>query len=525
MKTLKHNYFNGIGFLFLIGVIFMLYLVYSNLDKGFIFNDEAFYLFFYRDHQSLPTVDATNFYRIFNVFFSENLYVFRIITYGLLNLSTFALYFFAGKYYQLKLNAILIGFIGIGFNFITWGISNIVLHQYIGNTILVNFSLSFIFIYLLYRKLFPLLISGFLLGLVLFNGIPHTIVIIPISLFLLFNFWKSSKKTILYIVIGGILGIIFYFSFIESLSQFISQFEWIKFYQQFHTKQHPKSFFFYWILKVVGFILLPSGILIGYIHQFSKNKIKILDFLIIIFAIIYIISLFFYSTIYINYIFLSLFIYRYFLSDMNIEKKTFLVLLALIPFALSFGSGAYFESRGEAYNIYFYLVLIVILASIYSLRYFIVFVAFFLHQCFIFPNQLYNKGWKDFVFTEQTEKVTIKGNDLYLDKARKKDIEDLRPYLQNQPHVIYSNNHLLGYLYLLEAKPPIYYYFTLKKYLEFVIEKVGKTPDDFIYFESDNHPFSAKEFLPLNFVSNPEKYKVVKAGRFTLYLPANYQKK
>ena len=293
MKTLKHNYFNGIGFLFLIGAIFMGYLVYSNLDKGFIFNDEAFYLFFYRDHQSLPTVDATNFYRIFNVFFSENLYVFRIITYGLLNLSTFALYFFAGKYYQLKLNAILIGFIGIGFNFITWGISNIVLHQYIGNTILVNFSLSFIFIYLLYRKLFPLLISGFLLGLVLFNGIPHTIVIIPISLFLLFNFWKSSKKTILYIVIGGILGIIFYFSFIESLSQFISQFEWIKFYQQFHTKQHPKSFFFYWILKVVGFILLPSGILIGYIHQFSKNKIKILDFLIIIFAIIYIISLFF----------------------------------------------------------------------------------------------------------------------------------------------------------------------------------------------------------------------------------------
>ena len=61
MKTLKHNYFNGIGFLFLFGAFFMGYLVYSNLDKGFIFNDEAFYLFFYRDHQSLPTVDATNF--------------------------------------------------------------------------------------------------------------------------------------------------------------------------------------------------------------------------------------------------------------------------------------------------------------------------------------------------------------------------------------------------------------------------------------------------------------------------------
>jgi hypothetical protein len=83
----------------------------------------------------------------------------------------------------------------------------------------------------------------------------------------------------------------------------------------------------------------------------------------------------------------------------------------------------------------------------------------------------------------------------------------------------------MGYLYILDASPPIYYYFTLKDYVKFIIKKVNKTPDDFIYIESNDYPFYSKEIVPLKFVSHPEKYKVVKAGRFTLYLPSNYQKK
>ncbi|MBB4806611.1 hypothetical protein HNP38_001907 [Chryseobacterium defluvii] len=525
MDKIQYKYENLLSLVFLIGALFTGYIVYSNLDKGFIFNDEAFYLFFYRDHETLPTIDATNFYRIFHVFFTENIYLFRCITYGLLNISTFLLFFFISRYYKLKVNALLIGFLGVMINFLTWRISNIVLHQYIGNTILINISLTCILLFLIYRKVFPLPIAGFTLGLLLFDGIPHTLVLIPIAAFLLFNFWKNSKKTIIYIVAGGILGIAFYFTFIESFSKFISQLEWIKIYKEFHTKQHPKRFYIFWILKVAGFVFAPVAVLTGWLHWFSKNKIRDLNYILIILAAVFIISNFFFSSIYINYVLLALLIYRYCLEDISNEKKSMLIVLFLIPFGLSFGSGAYFEVRGMLYNIYYYIALAVIILSLYQVRYFMIFVILLAYQCFIFPNILKERGWKDFVFTEQTEKVNIGGHDLYLDKERKKDIEDLRPYLQNQQNIIYSSNHLMGYLYILNAKPPIYYYFALKNYVSFIIKKTGKTPDDFIYIESDDYPFSPKEIVPLQFVSQPEKYKTVKAGRFTLHLPSHYQKK
>lgn len=525
MEKFQHKYENVLSWIFVIGAFFTGYIVYSNLNKGFIFNDEAFYLFFYRDHDTLPTIDATNFYRIFRFIYTENIYLFRTITYGLLNASTFLLYFFTSKYYKLKVNAFLLGFLGITLNFLTWGISNIVLNQYIGNTILINISLSMLFIYLIYNKLLPLIISGFCLGILLFNGIPHTLVIIPIAAFLLFNFWKKDRKPIIYIIGGGLLGITFYFVCIESLSKFISQFEWIKFYQQFHTKQHPKRFFVFWISKVIGFIFIPTAVLIFYIHKFSKNKIQHLNYILSVLATIFIISIFFYPFIYINYVLLALLVYRYFLEDISNEKKTMLIVFALIPFGLSFGSGAYFEVRGGLYSIYYYIALIILILSLYNIRAFLVFMLIFIYQCLTFPNLLTDKGWKDFVFTEQTEKVKINGYDLYLDKGRKKDIEDLRPYLQNQKNIIYSSNHLMGYLYILDASPPIYYYFTLKNYIQFIIKKVGKTPDDYIYIESNDYPFYPKEIVPLKFVNHPEKYTVVQAGRFTLYLPSDYQKK
>jgi len=525
MEKPQFKYENLLSWIFVIGSLFIGYIVYSNLDKGFIFNDEAFYLFLYRDHESLPTVDSTNFYRIFKFIYTENIYHFRIITYALLNISTFIVYFFAAKYYKLKANAFLMGFLGITVNFVSWGISNIVLHQYISNTVLINISLASIFIYLIYKRLLPLIISGFCLGILLFNGIPHTVVIIPITAFLLFNFWKKDKRTIFYIIAGGLLGIAFYFTFIESFSKFISQFEWIKYYKQFHTKQHPKRFYIVWVLKVAGFIFLPALLLIGYLHRFSKNKIQQTNYVLLMLGIIFAASFLFYPFIYLNYVLLALLIYRYFLEKISLEKKTMLILLSLIPFGLSFGSGAYFEVRGTLYNVYYYLPLSIIILSVYNVRVYAAFVVLFAYQYLVFPNSLKEKDWKDFIFTQQTEKVKVNGYDLYLDKQRKKDIEDLRPYLQNQPNVIYSSNHLIGYLYILDANPPIYYYFPLKDYMHYIIKKLNKTPDDYIYIESNDYPFSPKEFVPLKFVNHPEHYKVIKTGRFTLYLPSQFQKK
>jgi hypothetical protein len=521
----KKIYWNIWSFLFFAGALFAGFLVYSNLDKGLIFNDEVFYLFHFREFKNIITVDATNFFRIFQPFYTDNIYHFRIITYLLLNASTFLLFFFTAKFFKLKMNPFLLGFLGITYNFIAWPASNIVLHQYIGNTILVNFSLLFLLISIHYKKKYLLVASGFFLGILLFDGIPHVTVFVPIGLFLLFIFGRNEKPKILLFALGVLLAIVYYFVAVQSFSNFISQLEYLKIYQTFHIKQHPKSFFFYWFAKVIGFIFLPAFLICGAVYRFSGNKIKNLDIILTVLLGGYLLSLLFFPSGYFNYFFLLVLLFRFFLSEKTAKEKAFIATFFLIPFCLSFGSGAYFGIRSAVYSIYYILSLVIIISTIYPLRIYAIFVIIYLSGLYSFPDFTKTKDWKDFIFAEQNVPVQINGHPIYLDKYRNKDIEDLRPYLLNQSKVIYSNNHLMGYLFILNAKPPLPYYFTLKKYVLFYMEKNGDSPDDYIYLESDDYPFSPKEFVPLGFVKYPDKYQTVQAGRFTLYLPQNFQKK
>ncbi|MFP3591683.1 hypothetical protein [Chryseobacterium sp. SIMBA_038] len=523
----KKLYWNAVGFIFLLGALFMGYFVYSNLNKGFIMNDEAYYLVHFRDFNKIITVDATNYFRIFQVFYTDNIYHFRLITYALLNVSSYLLFFLVGKYYKLKISPFLFGVLGLCMNFLTWPATIVALNQYHGNTILINISLSCMMLFLLYRKSLFILISGFILGIFLFDGVPHTITIIPITAYLLYNFWKKDKKVIFLFGGGILLGILFYFSFIESFSTFVKQLEYIEIYKRFHRKQHPIRFYFYWAAQVIGFIVIPLTLFLYLINKYlvKTKKTNILDYILLGAGILIALTSFYYQNLHIHYVFLGLLVYRFFLGDSSSEAKTFLLVLFFVPFGLAFGSGFYFHIRGGMYQIYFFLALNIILIKLYPLKSYLIYIITFSIYIIMYPSFIHDKGWKDFVYTEQTEKVKINGYDLYLDKKRKSEIEELRPYLQNQQNVIYSSNHLMGYLYILNAKPPIYYYFTLKAYISFIIEKEGKKPDDFIYLESTDYLFSPKEFIPLKFVSHPEKYKVVKTGKFTLYLPSDYQKK
>lgn len=521
----KKIYWQLTGVLFIFSALFMGYLVYSNLDKGLVMNDEAYYLMHFRDYKEMITVDATNYFRIFQIFYTDNIYHFRIITLVLLNTTSFLLFALAARYFKVKIHPLLFGFLGICINFLTWQGTIIVLNQYHGNTILMNLSLSFLLLFLLYRKSFFAIISGSLLGILFFDGIPHSIAIGPVALFILYNFWKESRQ-IVYLFFGGIVaGFLIYFIFIEDFSTYIAQFEYLKIYKSFHRKQHPIRFYFYWFALVVGFIFIPLTILIYFFHKNVVNKKAVLDKLLLVFGLLILLFSFFFQNLHILYVFLGILIYRFSLEESSNKEKTFLIILFLVPFGLAFGSGFYFHIRAGIYQIYFFLCFNIILFRLYSFKTYLLYLIFFVCNLIIYPNFLYEKGWKDFIYMEQNVPVQINGHTLYLDKGRNKDLEDLRPYLQNQPNVIYSSNHLIGYLYILKAKPPVYYYFTLKDYIQFMIKKAGKTPDDYIYIESDDYPFYPKEIVPLQFVKHPENYQKVQAGRFTLYLPKNFQKK
>ncbi|EJL67647.1 hypothetical protein [Chryseobacterium populi] len=515
---------------FLIGTVFLACLTYHHLDKGFIFNDEAYYLSYYKNKGESLSFDRTNFFRIFRFLYTPNIYHFRIISITTLVLSNFLLCCTIFKYLKFDNSLFFYSLIGIFIGFESWNISNLIIQQYIGNTILVNVGISLMLISLIIKKKFILTLSGFVLSFILFNGNSHVVVIIPILIFFIVSDSENRKSNLLYLFSGYIIGVIVYFTFLDTLDNFVFQFKFLKEYLSFHRKQHSRTFIVLWCVYLFLNAILPTAIAYFFLWEakFSENSIKTLNKLIALLGILTILLL---CLKYEFYLF-SLILFTHILAlrfwiekNETLKNKYVIILLLIIPYCLAFGSQTWFHLRLNAYKLYYFLLIFICLMRLYKNN---LWVAGYLIKIsimiFVFPDVLKDKGWKDFVFTEQTEKVKVNGYPLYLDKQRKKDLDILHPYLQNQPDVIYSSNHLMGYLYILDASPPIYYYFELKDYIRFIIKKTGKTPDDFIYFESIDYPFNPKEIVPLQFVDHPENYKIVKTGRFTLYLPSKYKK-
>jgi len=514
-----------------IGTVYLGYITYTNLGKGLIFNDEAYYLSYYRNKGEILSFDRTNYFRIFKFLYTPDLHRFRINTITALVISNFVLYFCVFRYFKIDKCILFFSLTGIFIGFYTWSMTNLALQQYIGNSILINTGLSLLLISSLLKKRFIIVIAGFVLSFILFDGNSHIVVLIPISLFVWLLEKKQRKLNALYYILGILSGIIIYFTFMDTMDNFIYQFEFLKEYLSFHRKQHSKRFMVLWCVYLFlnAFVPVILALLLLRKAKFSLESVKNLDKIIAITGVLTLLSYFFFLQYgYIMQIlFTHLLVTRFWLlKEEPIENKFLITLLLVIPYGLTFGSQTWFHLRLHVYIVYYFLITLICFFKLY--RNILWILGYSLCLIFItasFHLHLTSKGWKDFVFAEQTEKVKVNGYDLYLDKQRKKDIEDLRPYLQNQPNVIYSSNHLMGYLYILDASPPIYYYFTLKDYLYYIIKKAGKTPDDYIYVESNDYPFSPKEFVPLKFVNHPDQYKVVKAGRFTLYLPSQFQKK
>lgn len=526
LLTTKMTYF-----IFALCAIFIATLTYLNLDKGFIFNDEAYYLFHYKNKGQMLTLDRTNFFRIFEFLYTPNIHLFRIVSITTLVISNFVMCFAVLKYLEIKGNVFLYSTVGIFIGFHTWSITNLIIQQYIGNTILVNLGIALLLFSKMHKKPWLSVISGFILSFILFNGNSHTVVLLPIFLFFLVTEKTGKLKKVLLFVSGGIFGIAIYFTFLDSIANFKSQLQFLKEYLGFHRKQHSVKFMILWVIYLFlnGIFPVATAYLILWKSKFSLKSLQIFDYILSFLGLTTIITfVFFDQSIFmvVLILFIHLMVLRFCIrKDENINSKYLIVLLLLISYGLTFGSQTWFTIRISAYLVYYVVLMLFLIYKNYSQNWKAGFLFFIIVFAIQFPSLLHSKGWKDFIFTEQSELVQVNGHFLYLDKGRKNDIDALKPYLYRQEKVIYSSNHLLGYLYILDAYPPIPYYFTLKDYLDFIIKKRGDDRDDYIYIESNDYPFSPKEMIPLHFVKHPEKYQTVKTGRFTLYLPANFQKK
>lgn len=482
-----------------------------------IFNDEAMYLFQFRDYKTTFTLATTNFFKIFQPFYTDDIHLFRIITYIILNLSTFSLFFALGRYFKTAIHPVFIAMLGLCFNFFTWQASNIVLQNYIANTVLCNFILTFMVLAATFAKSTYLVPSGFFTGIFLFDGIPNTVLLVPM---LLYVFLVFEKKNFYLYLLGILIGILYYFIFVEHPSEFFKQLEFVKEYKVFHRKQHPDRLYFYWIVYLFIFLIIPLIISI-----YFDKKFKIRNSIIGILLVTNIITLFFKQNIYVEYLLLSFLLYTAADSLKDRSSLYLLILICLLPFGLAFGSNMPFEIRGRTYTIYYIIVLLIIINLQYTIKAYVLFLLFFLYSMYNFYAEFNDKSWKGFIYSEQTEKVNVNGYSLYFDKQRKKELDALRPYLQNQKNVIYSQNKLMGYLYILHAEPPMHTYFVFRQYMEYLIRKQNKVPDDYIYLESEKYPFNPKDFTPLTIVTNPADYKIIHVEDFTIYLPKNYKQK
>ncbi|WP_449399772.1 hypothetical protein [Chryseobacterium wanjuense] len=117
---------------------------------------------------------------------------------------------------------------GIFIGFESWNINNLIIQQYIGNTILVNIGVSLMLASMIVRKQFLIILSGFVLSFVLFNGNSHSIIIFPILAFFAVSDTKNRKSNFLYFFMGFTAGIVVYFTFLDTFDNFIYQFKFLK---------------------------------------------------------------------------------------------------------------------------------------------------------------------------------------------------------------------------------------------------------------------------------------------------------
>ena len=128
MKKLFQLSIHPIAYLiFAIGAVLLAYLTYANLQKGFIFNDEAYYLSYYSNNGDYLSFDRTNFFRIFRFLYTPNIYHFRIISITTLVLNNFLLCYTIFKYLKFNSSIFLFSLLGVFIGFETWKINNLII--------------------------------------------------------------------------------------------------------------------------------------------------------------------------------------------------------------------------------------------------------------------------------------------------------------------------------------------------------------------------------------------------------------
>lgn len=497
------------------------------LGLGMTMRDEGWYLYLIKDQPLEPI--PTRFFEFFDGVFNGSIYAVRLSVFFV---DVISVLIFSGglyTYYKEKLyldiysliSLISLSILGIYLGHIT---VNYVFSYIILNREIVLSSLGLLMFSLNRKNKYStiiMILSGYLIGNLIFIMITNTIYIILVLFFLFLE--KKYQFAIKWYILGIILSIIVFFLFFQPFDSYILTLKQNidKTINNKYLTNHGIKYLFSWIIETIKYLVynVYTYILVIFGLLYLKNtKNKYLLYLLYFVGFccsgIYIWENIFMPT---NKVasmvpFIAL---MFFVLYKVIEKKglsifiLFTLLIFLASISLSFGSDTMYSVRSN-YLVFILPTTFILFQHLKDKRYLLIYTLIISIYFLNYLTLPYRTNWAQIKYCEQNIPLKSIGIDqnIKLDINKINELVLLQKFNVSNQNVILSSMFSWGYCYLLNCKP-ISYNFNL--YEDSALEQLNKYKDEhlLILIEEKDSPHFNQSFIDKVFINFHAK-KIIK---------------
>lgn len=414
------------GMLLLIMAITILCIRFIALPQNLIFSDEGWYLSLLRD---LPHSGVTRFHLLFHNLFDNNIYAIRLSCLILQVLASafmaFGLAIWVNKYYS-NCKVWQIFLLLFSALFLVQGVEDCPSFNYINlNKICVEFSVGFLFMGLAKQKSWYYLMTGFLIAFLFPIMITNTI-LIPVVFVVILLLSKNKKNDALMFCIGVVLFVVYYIVFVESpqeiMSFLVSE---TKSTVGRGTSDYGARSLLTWVKNTLLYLtkyfvisLLLYGSYRSLIMKRAVNCNRTTAF--VLFGIIAFMLLHYFWRYLppdlpkahlgdLMWTFLFFMLLVCYIGNKEVKQNEIILVLVMmiIPIALSFGSIVHFYYRGQSYFV-FLVPMLLLLSLRKGMKWRMLLLSFFVFAFVLFLASLSRSNWHgEMLFDNQVSVKTI----------------------------------------------------------------------------------------------------------------------
>lgn len=506
-----------VSLLFLFAVLFQVFWL---LDKGMVFSDEAFFIL--HTIPGFAKSGLTYWYILYSPFIFDNYLITNYVLVIFSIVSVFFMGYACASYLKFPVSPILVGVWCILSQFILYSPTVISTNHSSINYLIFNCLIASLSFFLLNKKNIFLLLLGFFLTSLIFVFITSTIFIIPLLIFLYLNNKKEFWKQIIWIVMGSLIMISYYFIFLQTPHDFISgivkAIELLK-----HDATHGSSGLVIWHKKIIAKLLMILPLILIFSIKTLRRYWFMIIFLIgsflIIFYIIY--PGFIHRSAMVptfSFYFLAIIILiESFKNEISI-KFCYALLLLILPYFASFGTDMDLFIKSTFYfpfilvpSLYLGLQLNSKVGNLLSIS----FISITIIAMFTFFTYPFRYTWdKEYKPIEQNIAYEFRGSTIYFDSEKIQKLNEAKSFVQGEKNILVSDPKLWGYVLVLGGKPPLLYY-KFNDYVLKFIEENNLSKQKLIFLEDHQNPFKREVFQ--KFSGDEFILKKIELSSFNVY--------